>query len=141
MIIFYYHLFVFVDPFNDEIDDLIDALPENMRSGIVEIKIQDLGNSTVITNFGRIIKNLQRDPNHLRKFISASLGVQSVIEGNQLTLKAKIRAEKLEETLDAYVKQFVICPNCNKPDTLFESRKRKNILTCLACGHVKSWKS
>jgi translation initiation factor 2 subunit 2 len=130
-----------VDPFSNEIDDLIDALPENMRSGIVQVQIQPQGNSTVVTNFARIIKDLQREPSHLRKFISTSLGVQTVIDGNQLVLKAKISANRLDETLKSYVKQFVICPNCKKPDTLFETKKKKNTLSCLACGHVYSWKT
>ena len=120
---------------------LIDALPENMRSGIVNLKIQHQGNTTVVTNFARIIKDLQREPSHLCKFISTSLGVQTVIDGNQLVLKAKISADRLDEAMNSYVKQFVICPNCKKPDTLFETRKKRNTLTCLACGHVHSWKS
>lgn len=130
-----------MDSFSNEIDNLVDSLPENMRSGIERAKIQHQGNSTIVKNFARIIKDLQRDPSHLRKFISTSLGVQTVQEGNQLVLKAKIGADRLNETMNLYVTQFVICPNCKKPDTLFETKKKRNILTCLACGHVHTWKS
>jgi translation initiation factor 2 subunit 2 len=124
-----------MDPFRDEIDDLIKALPENMRSGIPKLEIEVQGKRTIIKNFISVAKEMQRDPQHISKYLSSSLGVQTKRKNKQLILRGILSKSKLETTLMDYANQFIICPNCGKPDTILDITKNKTVLSCLACGY------
>ncbi|MBU1051799.1 MAG: translation initiation factor IF-2 subunit beta [Nanoarchaeota archaeon] len=92
------------------------------------------GNSTFITNFGQIVSYLRRDANHLAKFLQKELAVYGKVIGNRLMLKTKLNSEKVNEKIERYAKEFVICSVCGKPDTEVVSEKGVKLKHCLACG-------
>lgn len=127
-----------MDPFGDDIDDLIGALPEDMRSGIVQLEVSSSGTTTIIQNFASVLKKLQRDEKHVKKFLSKTLGVQTRVKGKQLVLMSSLPKSSIEEAFGKYIDTYVICPNCGKPDTLLEVKNKKTHLNCLACGHAET---
>ncbi|HIK00084.1 TPA: translation initiation factor IF-2 subunit beta [archaeon] len=92
------------------------------------------GAKTIIKNFIEVAKNLGRDPAHLLKFLQAETGTFGEIEDQRLVLKGPKKVEVLNEKLDLYIKEFVLCKECKKPDT--EIRKVEHIdqVKCKACG-------
>ena len=92
------------------------------------------GAKTIIKNFIEVAKNLGRDPAHLLKFLQAETGTFGEIEDQRLVLKGPKKVEVLNEKLDLYIKDFVLCKECKKPDT--EIRKVEHIdqVKCKACG-------
>ncbi len=92
------------------------------------------GNTTFITNFVQIADYLRRDHMHLAKFLQKELAVYGKIEGNRLMLKTKLNSNKVNEKIEKYAKEFVICPVCGKPDTELLSEKGIKFKNCLACG-------
>ena len=92
------------------------------------------GAKTIIKNFVEVSRNLGRDPNHLLKFLQAETGTFGEIEEQRLILKGQKKAEILNEKLGLYIKEFVLCKECKKPDT--EIRKIENVdqIKCKACG-------
>lgn len=92
------------------------------------------GKKTILTNFFAIASYIRRDPEHFQKFILKELATSGQKEGDRLVLNNKIPSSKINAKIDQYVKEFVICKECGKPDTELIKENRLNFLHCLACG-------
>lgn len=92
------------------------------------------GNRTVLHNFKEICDRLRRDQNHFLKFLSGELATAGTIEGTRAFFQGRFRADVFERLVSRYVKDFVICPVCNQPDTRLVREDRFNFLICEACG-------
>ncbi len=122
------------------LDRLYDRLPEQAKKparfeipkAIVEIH----GKSTLIKNFSAIAKALRRDPRHLYKFFVKELGTTGSIEGDMLRLKGRFGPATINRKLEEYVKEYVLCPVCGKPDTHFIEMRGVRMLKCEACGAI-----
>ena len=106
----------------------------NERFEVPKVEGHVTGNSTFITNFGQIVSYLRRDAPHLAKFLQKELAVYGRIDDNRLILKTKLNSEKVNEKIQRYAKEFVICSVCGKPDTEIVSEKGIKYKHCLACG-------
>jgi|SRR3989344_2722273 len=98
----------------------------------VEGKVQ--GKSTVITNINEIASYIRRNADHLAKFLQKELATAGTIEKDRLVLKSTLNSAKVNEKIELYVKEFVICTECKKPDTEIISEKGIKFKNCLACG-------
>jgi len=92
------------------------------------------GNRTFITNFTEITNSLRRDPKHLAKFLFRELAKPGHIDNNRLVLQGKVMKNLLQSKIDAYMKDFVYCKECNRPDTQIVKEDRLLFLKCEACG-------
>lgn len=98
----------------------------------VEGKVQ--GKSTVITNINEIASYIRRNVDHLAKFLQKELATAGALEKDKLVLKSTLNSAKVNEKIELYVKEFVICSECKKPDTEIISEKGIKFKNCLACG-------
>jgi len=92
------------------------------------------GNNTFITNFTEITTSIRRDPKHLAKFLFRELAKPGHIDGNRLILQGKVISSLIKKKINDYMKEFVYCKECNKPDTRLEKEDRITFLKCEACG-------
>lgn len=92
------------------------------------------GNKTIITNFREICSYLRRKPEHLSKYLSRELATPSQIEGERLILQRKIGSDIINKKIESYIEEFVVCKECNKPDTELEKKEEFMFIHCLACG-------
>lgn len=92
------------------------------------------GNRTFINNFTDITNSLRRDPKHLSKFLFRELAKPGHVDNKKLILQGKVMRDLIEKKIEAYVKEFVYCRVCNRPDTHFEKSDRILFLKCEACG-------
>ena len=92
------------------------------------------GRKTILTNFFTISDHIRRKPVHLMKFLLKELATSGQIEGERLVLNNKIPSAKINEKIERYVKEFVICKECGKPDTELKKSDRLMSIYCLACG-------
>ena len=92
------------------------------------------GKTTIISNFTDVARKLERENAHLVKFLAIEVGAQGEIDGHRLRLNAAKTPIFLNQKLEAYVKEFVICKECGKPDT--EIRMIDNVpwIKCKACS-------
>ena len=104
------------------------------RFEIPKVQGQVSGNLTYITNIIQIASYLRRPVEHLAKFLQKELAVFGKMEGNRLMLKTKLNSIKVNEKIEQYAKEFVICLVCGKPDTEIVSDKGVKYKNCLACG-------
>lgn len=92
------------------------------------------GNKTVVKNFSTIARTIKRDEKHLFKFITKEIATAASIEEGRLVLNGRFTEEQLGQLLQAYLKQFVLCRECGKPDTKFIEHQGVKMLKCEACG-------
>lgn len=92
------------------------------------------GKNTIITNIMAIANYIRRPVDHLAKFLQKELATPGKIENERLILNTKLNSEKVNEKINFYAKEFVICPECGKPDTEIIVEKGIKFKHCLACG-------
>lgn len=92
------------------------------------------GNKTIILNFTQICSVLQREPSLLLKYLQRELATPAAIEGGRLVLGRKISFNTVNEKIAQFIKNFVMCKECGKPDTKLFKEDRVLFLKCMACG-------
>ncbi len=99
------------------------------------------GRKTILTNFYQIASHLRRKPEHFQKFILKELAASGQKEGDRLVLNIKVPSPKINQKIEGYVNEFVLCRECKKPDTELIRKDRINFVHCLACGAKHSVRS
>lgn len=92
------------------------------------------GKKTIITNFSHMASYIRRNPEHFEKFLLKQLASSGQIEGDRLVLNQKVPSAKINQKIEEYVKEFVLCKECGKPDTELIRDDRLTFIHCLACG-------
>ncbi len=92
------------------------------------------GNKTIIINFFQVCSYFRRKPEHFLKFLLKELATPGQIEGERLVLNRKLLSQRINDKIELYAKEFVICRECKKPDTEIIKQDRFSFLHCLACG-------
>ncbi len=99
------------------------------------------GSKTIITNLAQIASYLRRDQDHILKFLLKELATSGSIKSNRVILHRKITSQKINEKVEEYVNEFVVCKECKKPDTELKRDKGFTFIHCLACGAKHSVRS
>jgi len=92
------------------------------------------GNKTIVTNFQQIVVTLRRDPKHMLKYLLRELAAPGNIDGQRLILGRKISSSLINEKVQKYANDFVICQECGKPDTNIIKEGNVSMIKCAACG-------
>ena len=108
------------------------------RFEIPRVKGHVEGTKTIITNFSQICDSLRRDKDHVTKYLYKELATSGKIDGERLIFSRKLTSARINEKIGQYTKEFVICPECKKPDTELIKENRLMFIKCLACGAKKT---
>jgi translation initiation factor 2 subunit 2 len=119
-------------------EQLPEEVLEDRRFEVPKPRVSIEGKMTIIQNFKEIADKLNRDPEHLSRFFLKELGTAGHIDGDRLVLHGTYHPKLIEEELKEYVEEFVLCPECGRPDTKLVREDRQWILKCEACG---AWSS
>jgi len=92
------------------------------------------GAKTIIKNFSEVANLLQRDQQHLIKFIAEQAGTQGEMDNHRLVIKGQKTQNFLNNKLDLYIKEFIICKQCGKPDTEIRTEEGIARIKCKACS-------
>jgi translation initiation factor 5 len=104
-------------------------------------KVEGKGNGikTVIVNMVEVAKALGRPPTYPTKYFGCELGAQTQFDfkNERFIVNGSHDAGKLQDLLDGFIRKFVLCPECDNPETeLLVSTKRSTISQgCKACGY------
>ena len=104
------------------------------RFEIPKVKGHHEGTKTIITNFSEVVSKLRRPKEHLLKFLFKELATPGKTDGIRLILNRKLSSKLINDKVERYANEFVICPDCKKPDTELIKEHRINFIHCLACG-------
>uniref|UniRef100_T1IQQ0 Eukaryotic translation initiation factor 5 n=1 Tax=Strigamia maritima TaxID=126957 RepID=T1IQQ0_STRMM len=104
-------------------------------------KVEGKGNGikTVIVNMVDIAKSLQRPATYPTKYFGCELGAQTQFDfkNDRYIVNGSHDAPKLQDLLDGFIKKFVLCPECDNPETHLIVHQKKQTITqhCIACGY------
>lgn len=93
---------------------------------------------TVITNFRQLAEAMNREPEHLARFIFKETGRPGTVERDRLIISGKMTDAEIARLLQLYFREFVRCPVCGGVDTGITSEKRFRFLVCEVCGAKSS---
>jgi translation initiation factor 2 subunit 2 len=120
------------------LDMAFERLPKRSedsdRFQMPRANIQPAGARTIIINFIEIASTFRREPDHLQKFILKELATSGELQSGRLVVQGKFRPEVVDKKIELYAKEYVLCPDCNRPDTKFVREDRFLFLKCEACG-------
>ncbi|KXA92120.1 translation initiation factor IF-2 subunit beta [candidate division MSBL1 archaeon SCGC-AAA259E17] len=127
------------------LDRAMDQIPEaphkKSRFEIPEVDIDVSGNRTTLKNLGSIASELGRDPNLLMKYLLKELGTAGNREGDNGMFQGKFTKGELQERIDSFTEEYVLCDECGRPDTELIKEGRVTMLKCDACGARSSVRS
>ena len=92
------------------------------------------GTKTILTNLQQIASTLRRDQEHILKFLLKELATSGKIKDNVVILQRRIPSSKINEKIEDYTKEFVLCKECGKPETKLIKDNNLTFLKCQACG-------
>jgi len=95
---------------------------------------------TVIRNFVDIAKALRREPAEIAKYMFKELAVPGSIRNNELVLQSKVPTMLINQRIQEYVRDLVICKECGKPDTALQKVDNYTFVKCEACGAKRTAK-
>jgi len=112
---------------------------EKSRFELPKIESFIEGNRTYISNWKDVSRAIRRNE-HFVKLLAREFATSITEEGGRLTFQGKFTASSLSKQLSDYVRQYVLCPQCHKPDTNLIREDRLLMLVCEACGAKQSVK-
>uniref|UniRef100_A0A0K8TRP3 Eukaryotic translation initiation factor 5 n=1 Tax=Tabanus bromius TaxID=304241 RepID=A0A0K8TRP3_TABBR len=106
----------------------------------INAKVEGKGNGikTVIVNMAEVAKAIGRPATYPTKYFGCELGAQTQFDykNERFIVNGSHDAAKLQDLLDGFIRKFVLCPECDNPETdLLVSTKKGTISQgCKACG-------
>ncbi|WP_340819406.1 translation initiation factor IF-2 subunit beta [Methanolobus sp. WCC4] len=116
------------------IANLPDKETTDARFVIPEPKIMVEGKTTILDNFNNIADVLNREPDHVMKYLTREMGTAGKIDGSRAVFQGRFSKEQISSNIEAYVEEFVMCSECERPDTQLMKMDRVLVLKCAACG-------
>jgi len=107
----------------------------------LQAKVEGKGNGvkTVIPNMVEIARSLGRPPTYPTKYFGCELGAQTQFDfkNERYIVNGSHDAAKLQDMLDGFIRKFVLCENCDNPETDIKVYAKRQTLaaSCRACGH------
>jgi len=106
----------------------------------LQAKVEGKGNGikTVIVNMVDIARALARPPTYVTKYFGCELGAQTQfdIKSERYIVNGCHEAGKMQDMLDGFIKKFVLCEQCENPETVLKVKKNMIGASCRACGHI-----
>jgi len=106
----------------------------------LQAKVEGKGNGikTVVVNMVDIARALDRPPTYVTKYFGCELGAQTQfdVKAERYIVNGCHDAGKMQDMLDGFIKKFVLCEQCDNPETVLKVKKNMIGASCKACGHI-----
>ena len=110
------------------------------RLELPRLFISTVGMRTIISNFKEVADVLDRNPQHIMKFLTREMATAATYHDGRAIFQGRFRQDSFDRLLQRYIESFVTCPVCRRPDTKVRKEKRLAFLICNACGAKSSVK-
>ena len=128
--------------YEEMLDRAYKKLPENIKKAsrfeIPKLVSQVQGNKTIIKQFSKLSKGINREGTHLIKFLLRELATTGKVEGKHAVFVGKFSNDFLSRKFNKYIEEFVLCDQCKKPDTELIKERGLIFKKCEACGAKSS---
>jgi translation initiation factor 2 subunit 2 len=115
-----------------------ETVSKHERLELPRLNHSVIGMRTIVYNLKEIAEALNRDPQHLLKFLTREMATAATLQESRAIFKGKFYRDTFERLIRRYMEIFVICPVCNLPDTRIVKEKRLSFIVCEACGAKSS---
>lgn len=92
------------------------------------------GKLTIIKNFREIVDAINRDQEHIYKYLLKQFGLSGEVSDGRLILKGKPPEEGIHKAIQEYLRIYVQCYECGNYDTELIRQNRNEVVKCKACG-------
>ena len=117
------------------LEETPDIEGSSERFEVSDPEVRQEGNVSVVENFQNVCDQLDREDDHLMKFLQDELGTSGHIdESGRARLTGEFRSSRIADAIDAYTDEYVLCSECGLPDTRLEREQGALLLRCEACG-------
>jgi translation initiation factor 2 subunit 2 len=125
--------------YDDMLDRAIEETPDidggSERFDVPDPEVRQEGSVSVYENFQSTVDRLGREEDHVVKFLQNEVGTSGHIdESGRARLTGEFSERRIQNALDAYVEEFVLCSECGLPDTHIVREQGAVLLQCDACG-------
>lgn len=93
-------------------------------------------NKYCVDNFDEVCKSLHRDPAIVKDFMKRKLGVNLQYKDGKIYTTAPLDYEAYLDILKDFIDDYVLCDNCDLPETVAIVKNKKIKLFCDCCSHV-----
>ncbi|XP_019893206.2 eukaryotic translation initiation factor 5 [Musca domestica] len=106
----------------------------------IQAKVEGKGNGikTVIVNMADVARAIGRPATYPTKYFGCELGAQTQFDhkNERFIVNGSHDAAKLQDLLDGFIRKFVLCPECDNPETDLTVSNRNQTISqsCKACG-------
>lgn len=135
-----------VDDYKSLLSRIRAARPESATQSEDRLKLPEprtmvSGKRTYWINFIDFPTLLRRDPGEFLNYFRSQLAINASIENGRAIFMGRPDKQSFSALLQRYLKERVICPVCNSPDTHLEKTKQLTTIVCEACGARSAAKS
>src|SRR3989304_6484216 len=85
------------------------------RLELPPIYVNTIGMRTIISNFKDIASALDRDPQHMLKFLTREMATAATFHDSRAIFQGKFQRSVFEHLLQRDMESFLICPGCKRP--------------------------
>jgi translation initiation factor 2 subunit 2 len=132
------------DPYDKIYSRLRQQIPpevyEHKRFVAPQIESFIQGNMTFLTNFKEFAQALNRKPEFILKFFTKEMATAGNFDGSRAIFQGKKSNAVIQDLVTRFIKNYVLCNECGKPDTRLDKQRRFLFLVCEACGAQESVK-
>jgi translation initiation factor 2 beta subunit (eIF-2beta)/eIF-5 len=122
----------------ENINGNIDDFFYRYKMPKLKVKIEGRGNGikTIIDNIEEISKSLNRPSIYIIKYFGIELGtnIQYILKNNCYKINGYHKSTDLKKLLYLFINKFVLCTECNNPETVFNIKNKTLFQSCKACG-------
>jgi len=117
---------------------LPDAAKKTERFEMPKVDSIIQGTKTIFRNFGQIMKTVNREEKEFFKFITKELAAAAAVEDGKIVFNGKFSQEKIQSLIETFIKEYVLCHECKRPDTKYDVHQGIRMLKCTACGALSA---
>ncbi|MFC2162550.1 translation initiation factor IF-2 subunit beta [Candidatus Altiarchaeota archaeon] len=114
--------------------NLPDKLRKHERFEMPKATTFTEGNTTIIKNFNEVASTLNRKPEHILKFLLKELAAPGIWDNNRVVIQRVLKKHIIDKKIAQYAAEYVLCHECDRPDTKLTELEGHKIIKCEACG-------
>ncbi|MCL4401037.1 MAG: translation initiation factor IF-2 subunit beta [Candidatus Parvarchaeota archaeon] len=123
-----------------EYDELLGKIMKERKANRGErfippdVEVTISGQKTVV-GADKFAKYINRPLIHISKYLMHELTAPGQVDENgKIIIGGKFSKKLVIEKLNSYIKEYVMCKQCNSPDTQMTKIENNFVVKCLACG-------
>ena len=117
---------------SNKIDNKTSTLSKPISTVSVPVLAYE-NKKTFITNYAIICREINREPEEIRKFFETELKVTTSISNNGITVQQKVPPKNIFRILNKYIDHYVKCRSCKCLSTVVTKIGKYNQMTCTKC--------